>query len=102
MKALGIWSEAFRPTVKDLADMERELQWLKKSWREQGCPVEDKKDPMYPAICSLRRDILAHRNALGLTPAALKRLKPIPEEPEKPAGKLTPLEIVRGKKEKQA
>ena len=75
LRELGIWQECFRPAVKELAGMERELQRLKRRWRELGCPVEDKKDPLYPAICSLRRDILAQRDALGLTPKSLRRFR---------------------------
>lgn len=104
MRALGIWQEAFRPAVKELAGMERELQRLQKRWRERGCPVETIKDPLYPSICALRRDILSQRDALGLTPKGLKRFRAqVGEEPEeKPDAKITPLEILRGKREKQA
>ena len=75
LRQLGIWQEAFRPEIKELAEMERELQRLKKRWRAMGCPVEDKKDLLYPTICQMRRDILTHRNALGLTPSSYKRVK---------------------------
>ena len=32
-------------------------------------------DPHYAVIANLRREILAHRDALGLTPKALRRLR---------------------------
>lgn len=99
MQALGIWQEAFRPSVKELADMERELQRLRKRWRERGCPVETIKDPLYPSICALRRDILSQRDALGLTPKGLKRFRArISDEPEPEETTPTVLSLVRDRR----
>lgn len=104
MRALGIWQEAFRPAVKELAGMERELQRLQKRWKERGCPLETIKDPLYPSICALRRDILAQRDALGLTPKGLKRFRAqVGEEPEeKEARPPTVLQIIQDKHRKEA
>lgn len=105
LRNLGIWHEAFKPEIHELAEMERELQRLRKEWKAQGCPVEDKKDPLYPAICSLRRDILAHRSALGLTPSAYRRMKgaaAVYEPEEDPAKPQTVLELVRAKHAREA
>lgn len=100
MRALGIWQEAFKPAVKELAGMERELQRLQKRWRERGCPVESIRDPLYPSICALRRDILSQRDALGLTPKGLKRFRAtVGEEPETHEEKPpTVLSIVRDRR----
>lgn len=98
LRQMGTWRDAFLPEIKELAEMERELQRLKKRWRERGRPVEDKDDRLYPAICQLRRDILSHRNALGLTPASYKRMKGAAAAPDPAAGEEAPktvLELIR-------
>ena len=104
MKALGIWQDCFKPAVKELAGMERELQRLQKRWRERGCPVETIRDPLYPSICTLRRDILSARDALGLTPRGLKRFRAqvgeIPEEKEERPP--TVLKLIQDKHRKEA
>lgn len=72
LMALGIYQPAFDPEIHTLAIMEREHQRTLKRWHEAG----DKEDSdIYPVIVQQRRDILAHRDALGLTPKALRRLK---------------------------
>ena len=72
LQAMGVWQPAFTPAVKTLADMEREHQRTKKRWKADG---GDTTSDLYPAIVQQRRDILAHRDALGLTPKGLRRLK---------------------------
>ena len=100
MRALGIWQDSFKPAVKDLADMERDRQKLRKRWRERGRPVETIRDPLYSTICALNRDILAMRDSLGLTPKGLKRFRAvIGEEPETHEEKPpTVLSIVRDRR----
>lgn len=72
LQKLGLWEEAFRPEVHDLAVMERELTRLLKAWKAEGSsPTSD----IFRTICSMRRDILTHRDALGLTPRGLQRLR---------------------------
>ena len=59
------------------AELERDLQRAKKAWRATapaGVPPSP-LDPHYTVITNLRREILAHRDALGLTPKALRRLR---------------------------
>ena len=78
LQALGIYTEAFDPELKTLATLEREEQRAKKEWR---ATEPDKKKgpsfdhPLYATLQQLRREILTHRDALGLTPKALKRLQ---------------------------
>lgn len=77
LKALGIWDEAFRPEVSELAQMEREKTRVKKAWSAtvpKGCSPSF-TDPLYGTLCGLRREILVHREALGLTPKSLRRLR---------------------------
>lgn len=83
MKELGIYQQIFDPEIKQLCDLERDLQKLKKRWIEAGRPTVEKgragpptSDKTLDAIMSLRKEILAHRDALGLTPKGLQRLKP--------------------------
>lgn len=77
LRALGVYQPAFDPEIKTLAELERDLQRAKKAWRAttpDGVPPSP-LDPHYAVISALRREILAHRDALGLTPKALRRLR---------------------------
>lgn len=77
LKALEIWDEAFRPEVSELAQLEREKTRVKKAWAATAEPGEkpDFTDPLYKILVDLRREILVHRESLGLTPKSLRRLK---------------------------
>lgn len=77
LQELGIYQEAFDPEIKTLAELERELVRAKREW---GATVKRPEKPsvghpLYAVVCALRREILAHREALGLTPKALRRLR---------------------------
>lgn len=77
LRSLGVYQPAFDPEIKTLAELERDLQRAKKAWRSTapaGVPPSP-LDPHYAVITNLRREILAHRDALGLTPKALRRLR---------------------------
>ncbi len=77
LRTLGVYQPAFEPEIKTLAELERDLQRAKKAWRATaptGVPPSP-LDPHYTVITNLRREILAHRDALGLTPKALRRLR---------------------------
>lgn len=73
LRELGIYRPAFDAEIKLLAQMERELRRMSKAWRAEG---SDYSDPLYSRIAAARRDILAHRDSLGLTPRGFKRLRP--------------------------
>lgn len=78
MEALGIYDPAFDGEIHQLAILERELSRTMKAWKAtSGDPKlpPSPTDPLYAVITQQRRDILAHRDALGLTPKALKRLQ---------------------------
>lgn len=87
LTALGIYDEAFDPEIKTLATLEREWTAAKKEWSATA-PDGGKPsfaDPIYSVIQNLRREILTHREALGLTPKSLRRLRgssepPVPED----------------------
>lgn len=77
LKALGIYEEAFLPEILDLAQLEREKTRVQKAWSAtvpKGCKPSF-TDPLYQILANLRREILAHREALGLTPKSLRRLR---------------------------
>ena len=108
MQRLGIYDEIFEPEVHALCIMERDLQRLTKRWKENGCQTVEKNgrgpaatDRTFDAIMTLRRQILAMKDALGLTPKALCRLKGRPATPEEEADdkipELTILDEVRSK-----
>ena len=112
MKELGIYQPIFDPEIRTLATLERDLQRLTKRWKTAGCPTVsfDAKgsatsDKTLDAIMSLRREILAHRDALGLTPKGLNRLRArlatgdADEDREK---RPTPLELVRSQARRSA
>ena len=91
LEELGIYQPAFDPAIHTLCMMERELRREQKEWsfaKKRAADAQDggASDKMvlayirdaeshYATIMSLRRDILAHRDALGLTPKGLQRLR---------------------------
>ena len=77
MKDLGIYDEAFLPSVKDLCTSERERSAMRKEWRATAEPGKRPsfEHPLYAEIKSLSRDINKLRNELGLVPAGLQRLR---------------------------
>ncbi|MBQ3276155.1 MAG: hypothetical protein IJH47_03750 [Oscillospiraceae bacterium] len=79
LKDLGVYHPAFDPAIRTLADLERDHQRTKKAWRAAGSAYDS---DLYPVIERQRRDILAHRESLGLTPKGLRRLKATSLVPE--------------------
>ena len=76
MQALGIYEEIFEPEIKTLARVEREYTRAEKAWSATAAPGGKPSflDPHYAIIQRLRSEILQHREALGLTPKALRKL----------------------------
>ena len=77
LKALEIYDPAFDPEISTLAQLERELTRAKKEWSESA---EDGKkpsvtSPIYIQMQKIRTEIATHRDALGLTPKGLHRIK---------------------------
>ena len=77
LKDLGIWEDAFAPMVKELAQIDRRRTRLQKAWAATAPPGGKPSflDPHYALIVQAERDTLAYREALGLTPKALRRLR---------------------------
>lgn len=111
LKQIGIYQPAFDPEIHTLAVMERDLQRMLKAWKAAGSPITDEtvqgsptSNKMLDAIVTLRRDILSHRDALGLTPKGLHRLRPKSTEANKPdqaEKKTTVLELVQKRHEER-
>lgn len=83
LKALGIYDEAFAPLIKDLAKAERRRTRVEKAWTETAPPGGKPSflDAHYQVIVQLDREILTYREALGLTPKALRKLRGATEAP---------------------
>ena len=78
MIALGIYEEIFEPEIKTLGRLERELTRAQKEWSATADPkgsAPSFTEEIYPIIQKLRGEILQHRDALGLTPKALRKLR---------------------------
>ena len=79
LKELEIYDPAFNPAIKHLATLERELTRAKKAWsdeaKEKGLKKPSFTSKIYPVIQDLRAEIERNRDALGLTPKGLKRIK---------------------------
>ena len=83
MKALGIYDEIFEPEITTLCQLEREHQNAKKAWSATALPAGSRPsvlDPHYAVIQRQRQEILQHREALGLTPKSLRKLRGQPAE----------------------
>jgi phage terminase small subunit len=95
MKALEIYQPEFDVTIKIYAGLIEQYQALEKEFKKTKFQVVEKtgysdntkKNPLVVSMESLRKDILAYSNALGLTPAGLKKIKANIQE-KKPLSKL--------------
>ena len=77
LKALGIWQDAFLPVVKDLSKAERRRTRAEKEW-SATVPKGGKPSfthPLYQTVVQLDRMVMEYREALGLTPKALRKLR---------------------------
>lgn len=75
---LGIYEPAFDGAIHTLCILERELARTMKAWKttaDDKSRAPSTTDPLYAAILQQRREILTWRDALGLTPKGLQRLK---------------------------
>jgi len=77
LQALGIYEPAFDPEIKQLAILERRKTRAEKAWSATAPPGGKPSflDPHYQVIVQLEDRILHHREKLGLTPMALRRLR---------------------------
>lgn len=100
LQELGVYRTAFDPEIKLLCQMERECSRIQKAWRA-ACERENGKDekgnilldychPLRAKLEAQRRDILTHRDSLGLTPKGFKRLRPDVRETDAAEGESHP------------
>lgn len=76
MEALGIWDDAFAGAVHDLCMMERDQAKARTAWRAALAEGNLKKaSELSELLMSQDRAIQMHRDALCLTPKALRRLQ---------------------------
>lgn len=75
--ALGIYEEAYDPAIHELCVLEREMSRARKQLKLTAPEGEAPSyaDPLYGVVRQLQTNILAYRDALGLTPKSLKKLK---------------------------
>lgn len=78
LEAMGVYNPAFDDEIHEYCILKREHSRTLKAWKATAPDPKSPPSPMdelYPVIERQRRDLLAHRDALGLTPKALKRLQ---------------------------
>lgn len=81
MSEIGVYRPEFDDTIKRYVCMFKEYEELQTRYEEDGyqCVVDGaqgpKKNPLVTTLESLRRDMLAIENALGLTPGGLLKLR---------------------------
>ena len=103
MERLGIWDDAFLPTVHDMCILEREIRRCRAAWKataEEG-EAPSPLDEHYALIRQLSKELQVYRETLGLTPKGLRRLRAgsIAQEPEIKDVRLTVLDEVRKRRE---
>ena len=83
LKALGVYDPAFDPLIRDLAKAERRRTRVEKAWAKTAPPGGKPSflDPHWQIIQQLDREILIYREAMGLTPKSLRKLRGSPEPP---------------------
>lgn len=86
LQQLGVYRTAFDGEIKALAQLEREYRRLDKLWREDP----DYTSKLYESRSRLRKEILEHRDSLGLTPKGYKRLRPENKDTDEAAGDVHP------------
>lgn len=82
MKMLGVYKPEFNTTIQIYCSLIDQYNALEKEFKktkftvveETGYSDNKKKHPIVGSLESLRKDILAYSNALGLTPAGLKKI----------------------------
>jgi phage terminase small subunit len=96
MIALNIYKPEFNVTISIYAGLVEQYQALEKEFKKSKFTVVEKtgysdntkKSPMVGTLESLRKDILAYSNALGLTPSGLKKINDEMNKEKKTVSKL--------------
>lgn len=82
LRDMGIWDAAFKGAVHDLAVLEREQMRTRKAWKNTAEPGEAPSplDEHYQIILQQGRQIASMREALGMTPKGLRRIRTARDE----------------------
>ena len=77
LKDLGIYEQAYDPAIHELCILERELSRARKQLKDKAADgkAPSYADPLYSVIRQLQTNILAYRDALGMTPKSLRKLR---------------------------
>lgn len=78
MREAGTYDPIYDEEIHVLAGMERDLKRALSQWKkstDKGGDGGDFNAALWPTVQSLRKDILAHYDSLGLTPKGMKRLR---------------------------
>jgi len=82
LQALDVYEPAFAPAIHDLCVTEREYGRAMKAWRnmakDAGTPAQT-TDALYAVVLKLRAVVQGQREALGLTPRGLQKLRGKPK-----------------------
>ena len=96
LKAAGVYQPAFDMEIHMLAVMEREHARTLTAWKKAGSRTNT---DLYDVIVQQRKDILAHRDALGLTPKGMHRLRPKNGfQPKTETGETNTLTLIQGRR----
>lgn len=82
LQALEVYEPAFAPAIHDLCVTEREYGRAMKAWREAARDAGTQaqaSDDLYAVVSKLRASIQGQREALGLTPRGLQKLRGKPK-----------------------
>lgn len=78
LRELDIYEPAFLPAINDLITTEHEYSRAMKAWREdakrRNAPALT-SDDAYAEVLRLRKEIGSQREALGLTPRGLQKIR---------------------------
>lgn len=96
MKQLGVYKPEFNMTIQIYCSLIDQYNALEKDFKKSKFTVVEKtgysdntkKNPLVGSLESLRKDILAYSNALGLTPAGLKKINDSMKPEKKKQSKL--------------
>lgn len=82
LKDMGIWEDAFAGAVHDLVVLEHEQSRTRKAWKASAEDGEKPSmlDEHYQLILQQGREIAKLREALGMTPKGLRRIKTARDE----------------------
>lgn len=89
MRSFGTYKTEYEPAILMLADMQRQYEAIRKEFEESGYRYYDltengkKKAAIVTTLESLRKDILAYMNALGLTPRMAAQADMLPKDGQK-------------------